>query len=106
MLDNIKKFLQARDIIDVEDYTSYNDGDTRYLRELTKRELKMVHLFEEKMVKDSKFEKHVLSQIMVDRDIKYLTEFPDDGEIGGDMTARYDAIVRMMERYLNDKYKS
>jgi hypothetical protein len=35
-----------------------------------------------------------------------LTEFPDDGEIGGDMTARYDAIVRMMERYLNDKYKS
>lgn len=107
MLDNIKKFLQARHIIDLQEHhTSYTDGDTRYLRELTKRELKMVHLFEERMVKDIKFEKHVLSQIMVDRDIKMLTEFPDDLEIGGDMTARYNAIVGLMERYLNDKYKS
>lgn len=106
MLDNIKNFLQARHIIDIQDYTSWHDGETKYLRELTKRELKMVHLFEERMVKDIKFEKHVLNKIMVDRDIKMLTEFPDDGEIGGDMTARYNAIVGLMERYLNDKYKS
>ena len=52
MLENFKKFLQFREIINMDEEISKEHQETRYLRELIKRELKLVHLFEKKMTED------------------------------------------------------
>ena len=107
IFENVNLFLISRNIIDLERLPPYD----KFLGELLKWDMKLVTAFEEKMKTDKKFEKHVLSKLMVDKDIKTLEKFPDDfgtyqGGIGGDLEKRYNAIVRMMECYLGKKYAS
>ena len=54
------------------------------------------------MTEDTKFNKFVLSPLPVKRDIEILKKTPCDstGEIGGDMTRRYNAVVDIIKSYL------
>lgn len=107
IFENVNLFLIRRNIIDLERHPPYD----KFLGQLLQWDMKLVTAFEEKMNTDKKFERHVLSKLMAEKDIKILENFPDDpgtyqGDIGGDMEKRYYAIVRIMEGYIGKKYTS
>jgi len=107
IFENVNLFLIRRNIIDLERHPPYD----KFLGQLLQWDMKLVTAFEEKMKADKKFEKHVLSKLMAEKDIEILENFPDDfgtyqGDLGGDMEKRYDEIVKIMEGYLGKKYAS
>ena len=105
MLTNLKLFLESRNLIDEE-----HDSMT-ILSHMTNHDLKLMHLFEERMSKDMKFKRYVLTPMEVDRNLFTLTQVPKKMPIGKvrvlldnhEENELYNVTIEIMNKYLNKK---
>lgn len=87
MLTETKIFLISRELLDE------NESSTQYLSHMANNDLKLMHMFEEKMTSDKKFKEHVLCKKEIIKNMFILNKLKDEND-------KYNAIIKIMNKYL------
>lgn len=90
-LTETKIFLISRELLTENELHETAGG---YLAHMANNDLKLMHMFEEKMSNDQKFREHVLNKKEIIKNMLILNNLKDEND-------KYNAIIKIMNKYLH-----